>query len=280
MSVRLVASDLDGTLVRRDGTISERTVAAVRAAREQGVEVVAVTGRPPRWLTGIAGLDEVVGSGVAVCANGALVWDVRGRRVLRAHVIERDAVLAAARALVAAMPSAVVAVETLQGFRRTPAYVPRFDAQAAAPVAPLEELLADDPGVVKLLVRCEGCSSDEVLATAAGVLGPLGHPTHSGARDGLVEISASGISKAGTVAALARERGIGAEHVAAFGDMPNDLEMLCWAGQGYAMADGHPDVVAAVGGTAPPCEDDGVAQVLERLLGEQADGERRPVGGR
>lgn len=270
MSVRLVATDLDGTLVRRDGTISARTVAAVRRAREHGVEVVAVTGRPPRWLTGIAGLDEVVGGGVAVCANGALVWDVPGARVLRAHVIERDAVLAAARILRASLPGAVLAVETLQGFRRTPEYVPRYDAQVVAPVAPLGELLADDPGVVKLLVRCEGRSSDEVLAAAARVLGPLGCPTHSGARDGLVEVSAPGISKAGTVAALALERGIGPEEVAAFGDMPNDLEMLCWAGHGYAMADGHPDVVAAVGGTAPPCEDDGVAQVLERLVGDSS----------
>lgn len=272
LAVRLVASDLDGTLVRHDGTVSARTVAAVRAARAAGVEVVAVTGRPPRWLRDAGGLTEVVGDGVAVCANGALVWDVARERVARAHLFARADVLAASGALLAAMPDAVVAVETLRGFRRTPAYAPRFDAGVPAPVGTLEELLADDPGVLKLLVRDEGSGCDAVLAVAERVLGGLGSATHSGAREGLVEVSATGVSKAGTLAELAAERGIAPGEVAAFGDMPNDLEMLRWAGHGYAMASGHPDVVAAVGGpgrpgrVAPPCEDDGVARVLEELL--------------
>ncbi len=264
--VRMVASDLDGTLVRADGRVSARTLAAIRCARERGVEVVAVTGRPPRWLTGFAGLAEAVGDGVAVCANGALVWDLARGRAVRARLFARDDVLAAAAALRGAMPDAVVAVETLQGFRRTPEYVPRFDAGVPAPVGALEDLLADDPGVLKLLVRCGARSCDDVLEVALRVLGAGGQPTHSGARDGLVEVSAPGVTKAATLADLAAERGVVAAEVVAFGDMPNDLAMLSWAGQGYAMADGHPDVVAAVAGTAPPCEEDGVAQVLERLL--------------
>lgn len=265
-AVRLVASDLDGTLVRSDGSVSARTRAAIAACRERGVEVVAVTGRPPRWLAGPGGLAEAVGSGLAVCANGALVYDLGRGRVVRTHLFARDDVLAAAAVLRAAVPGAVVAVETLTGFRRTPEYVPRFDAGVPAPVGALEDLLADDPGVVKLLVRAEGRACDEVLAVATAALGGIGLATHSGARDGLVEVSAAGVSKAGTLAELAAERGIGAAEVAAFGDMPNDLAMLRWAGRGYAMASGHPDVIAAVDGVAPACEDDGVAQVLEELL--------------
>lgn len=90
--------------------------------------------------------------------------------------------------------------------------------------------------------------------------------THSNAADSLIEIMAAGVSKASTLAEVAADRGVGAEQVVAFGDMPNDLEMLRWAGRSYAMADGHPEALAAADAVAPDCGDDGVAQVLERLL--------------
>jgi hydroxymethylpyrimidine pyrophosphatase-like HAD family hydrolase len=97
-------------------------------------------------------------------------------------------------------------------------------------------------------------------------MGDLVNVTHSNAADSLIEIMASGISKASTLAEVAAERGIGAEGVVAFGDMPNDLEMLRWAGRSYAMSDGHPEALDAADAVAPACGDDGVAQVLERLL--------------
>jgi Cof subfamily protein (haloacid dehalogenase superfamily) len=260
--VRLVATDLDGTLVRRDGTVSARTVAALAGCRAAGVDVVAVTGRPPRWLADLA---DVVGSATAICANGAIVYDLSTHRVVSATVIPPADVLAAVAAARAALPGTSAALETLAGFRHEPAYQPRFDARRESRVAPLEELLADDPGVVKLLLRQEGSAPDDVLARLYQALEGLVEPTHSG-EGGLVEVSALGVSKASTLSALAAERGVEAAQVAAFGDMPNDLAMLCWAGHSYAMADGHPDVVAAASATAPPCEEDGVAQVLERLV--------------
>ena len=261
--VRLVATDLDGTLVRRDGTVSERTVAALAACRAAGVDVVAVTGRPPRWLADLA---EVVGSATAICANGAIVYDLGSGRVLRAKLLSPDVVRTAVAAVREALPGTTVALETLGGFRREPDYRPRFDVGAERTCAPLEELLADDPGVVKLLLRLEGSTADAVLDAARTALAGIAEPTHSSAGDGLVEVAALGVSKATTLAELAAERGIAREEVAAFGDMPNDLAMLRWAGHSYAVADGHPDAVAAAAGLAPPCEEDGVAQVLERLV--------------
>jgi hypothetical protein len=85
----------------------------------------------------------------------------------------------------------------------------------------------------------------------------------------MLEIAAIGVSKASTLAEVAAGRGIPAEDVVAFGDMPNDVPMLRWAGLGFAMADGHPEAIAAADKTAPPCHDDGVAQVQERLLAER-----------
>ena len=84
--------------------------------------------------------------------------------------------------------------------------------------------------------------------------------------EGLVEISAAGITKAATLERVSAELGVGADDVVAFGDMPNDIAMLEWAGTSYAMANGHPSAIAAAGRTAPRNDEDGVAQVLEELF--------------
>ena len=74
-------------------------------------------------------------------------------------------------------------------------------------------------------------------------------------------------AKASTLEMLCAERGVAAEEVVAFGDMPNDLPMLAWAGASYAMAGAHPSVRELADDTAPGNDEDGVAVVLERLFG-------------
>jgi hydroxymethylpyrimidine pyrophosphatase-like HAD family hydrolase len=101
---------------------------------------------------------------------------------------------------------------------------------------------------------------------------------HSDAADSLLEIAALGVSKASTLAVLAEEQGLGPQDVVAFGDMPNDVPMLRWAGLGVAVADAHPEALAAASLVAPACSDDGVAQVVERLLAGQTSAESAPPG--
>jgi Cof subfamily protein (haloacid dehalogenase superfamily) len=262
--VRLVATDLDGTVVRRDGTVSRRTVAAFDACAERGVDVVVVTGRPARWLAPVAEVTRY--RGTAVCGNGAVVYDLTAGRILRSRTVGRQDVLAIVARLRESLGPLDVALETLAGFRREHTYRVRWDAASDQDVGTLEELLADDPGVVKVLVRQEGSTGDVMLDAARPVLEGLAHPTHSNVADCLLEIAALGVSKALTLAEVVHERGLTAADVVAFGDMPNDVEMLRWAGRGYAMADGHPEAVAAADDVAPPCEQDGVAQVVEGLL--------------
>lgn len=264
--LRLVATDLDGTVVRSDGTVSPRTRAAFEACRAVGVHVVAVTGRPPRWLAELA---DVFGPAVVVCANGALTYDLAERRVVSSRTIPAAVVLETVRAVRAVLPEVAAAMETLAGFRHEPAYVPKFDANRHPVAGPLEDLLAVDPGVVKLLLRAGDLPADAVLDAVQRAAGDIVEPTHSG-MDGLVEISARGTSKASALAELAAGLGIDASEVVTFGDMPNDLPMLRWSGRSYAMTGGHPDALAAAGGAAPPCDDDGVARVLEQLLNERA----------
>ena len=260
----MVASDLDGTLLDGDGELAPRTAAALDAARARGVEVVAVTGRPPRWLAPLA---TALGGGLAVCANGGLVWDLGLSRAVAVHPFDPADVAEIAAVLARELPGAAVALETLAGFRRTPGYVLRPGAVEVVEPAGIDELLAQDPQVVKVLVRRPGATCDALLAAVRGCVAHLGEPTHSGAAAGLVEISARGVSKAGTLAGLAASRRITAGGVVAFGDMPNDLPMLAWAGTSWAMANAHPEVLAAADHVAPAHTEDGVARVVEALLG-------------
>ncbi|MFP5347826.1 MAG: HAD family hydrolase [Actinomycetes bacterium] len=262
--VKMVATDLDGTIVRPDGTISARSVAAFEACSRAGVFVVFVTGRPPRWMGDVA---EATGhTGTAICGNGAIVYDLGSERVVRAQTLSPDTVRDVVKRVRDTIGDVDVGLETLEGFLREPSYRTRWDARADQRVGDLDALLELAPSVVKLLVRQEGNTGDAMLAALRAPLEGLAQPTHSNVNDCLVEVSALGVSKASTLADLAAEHAIDPADVVAFGDMPNDLEMLGWAGRGYAMANGHPEVLAAADAIAPPCDEDGVAQVIEELL--------------
>ncbi len=260
MTPRLVASDLDGTIVRSDGTISERTVAALEAVERAGVPFVMVTGRPVRWMKQIS---EMTGHhGIAICANGALAYDLHTEQVVRSSLLAPEAALSVVAALREAIPGIAFAVERLEsGFAHEPTYVPRWDSNDPRTAAPIEDLLAD--GVVKLLARHEGINADELLAAAHAAVPAGATLTHSSA-DGLLEMSAEGVSKASGLAAFAADHGVEAADVIAFGDMPNDLPMLAWAGHAVAVANAHPEVLAAANEVTASNDDDGVAEVLTR----------------
>ena len=263
MTPRVVATDLDGTVVRSDGTISVRTKNALTAVADAGAMVVIVTGRPPRWLRGIA--DATGHHGLAICANGAIVWDLHDERVVSSYPFDGNAVRDIAASLRAAMPELGFAVESVDApFGHEPHYRPRFGADDQTLVAELEALVSQP--VAKLLARHEGLSADELLARARAVVSEeMGALTHS-SRDGLLEISAAGVTKASTLTAVCAQHGYGPEDVVAFGDMPNDLPMLAWAGHSVAVGNAHPEVLHAVDEVTATNDDDGVAQVLERLF--------------
>jgi Cof subfamily protein (haloacid dehalogenase superfamily) len=260
--VRLVATDLDGTIVRRDGTVSARVVAALAAVEDAGVSVVFVTGRPPRWMAPVV---QATGHrGIAVCANGALVYDLRTGAVLERFTVDPDVAVEVVRRLRERLPGVSFAVERHESYAREERYRMRWDSPDVATVATAEELFAEP--VAKLLARDETSSGDAMLAAARDVLGDLVAVTHSNQADCLLEISAAGVTKASTLALLAGRLGIDAAGVLAFGDQPNDLPLLLWAGHGYAMGGAHPELVAAVPRRTGSVDEDGVAVVLEHLL--------------
>lgn len=261
MTPRLVATDLDGTIVGADEVITDRTVAALKSLEALGVPVVFVTGRPARWMAEVA--RRTGHTGVAVCANGALLYDLHSEQVLEHFPISVEVGLDVARRLREALPDIAFAVETLDGFAHEESYLARWDVGQARAVDAIERIYGQP--AIKLLARHEAMGSDDLLAAAREVAGEMVQMTHS-STSGLLEISAAGVSKATTLARVCADRGIEAVDVVAFGDMPNDLPMLAWAGLSYGVAGGHPEVLAAADRIVPGPEADGVAAELERLF--------------
>jgi HAD superfamily hydrolase (TIGR01484 family) len=261
LTPRLVATDLDGTLVRSDGTISERTRGVIAAVEARGVPVVFVTGRPLRWAEEV--FDHVGDHGLAVVSNGALVWDVAADRPRLRRDIDPETVLRVCADLRAAVPGSTFAVETLEGIGLEPDFLERHPVPDGARRGPLDELVTEP--VVKLLARHEELGPQDFWDAAEAAIGDRVTITWSSSST-LLEISAYGVTKATTLALLTDELGIEPAEVVAFGDMPNDLAMLAWAGTPYAMANAHESVLAAVDRVAPSNDEDGVAEVLAGIF--------------
>jgi Cof subfamily protein (haloacid dehalogenase superfamily) len=261
---KLIATDLDGTIVNHDGTISERTVTTFKRARDMGVEIFFVTGRPPRWMPEIR---EAFGFGNAICGNGAMLYDLLGDKVLEEWLISVEDQLETIKRLRLAIPEISFAVESHSYFHREKAYIPRWDVGLDnVGVNEIEEIIQSP--ALKLLARCsaQNISSDAMLDIAIPVLDGLVTVTHSNPHDSLLEISAINVSKGATLAKMAARLGIDAADCVTFGDNPNDFSMLAWSGRSYAMASGHPDGATIAKSVAAPCEEDGVAQAIDALL--------------
>jgi Cof subfamily protein (haloacid dehalogenase superfamily) len=271
MRVRLFASDLDGTLVRSDGTISAASRAALKQAADAGLLVVFVTGRPPRWLHQIG--DETGHAGMAVAANGAVLYDLRTETVLRERLLPPQLLAALTAELRATFPSVHFGVEYGTAFAYEPGYRHDWEINPSRDhrgnplpvplVAHLDRIIATP--AVKLLAKDLDADPDCFLTAATAAIGDKAMVTTS-SRHGLLEIAAPGVTKASGLAEVAAVHGIDPAEVVAVGDMPNDVAMLSWAGRGYAVANAHPSVLAVADEVLPSNDDDGVAVLIERLL--------------
>ncbi|WP_345352828.1 HAD family hydrolase [Rhodococcus olei] len=269
--IRLVASDLDGTLLRSDRTVSPRTAAAMAAARDAGIEVVWATARARHSV------DELARScgfrGAAICANGAVTLDLAdGTPEITGTVsIEVAEALAAMERVRTLAPGVVFANVGATTFVAEPEYAALCD-YTDHHRHPHEMVLAErlplaGEQMVKIVARHPEVSSGELyrLAAGAGVDGV--ELTHSGAP--YVEMAASGVSKASALERLCDSKGVGVDEVAVIGDAVNDVPMLSWAGTALAPANALPEVRALADRVLPSNDDDGVARYLEEIAGRR-----------
>lgn len=265
--LRLVALDLDGTLLRSDGTISARTREALHRAEQSGLTILSVTARPPRGVRVIA--QEIGLRGLAICGNGSVLYDIATEQLRREHRLGFDAICRLVVQLRAAAPGVAFAVEAGAHYGCEPSYViPAEHAHDASDARMLRRdvLQLGRDGVTKLIVQHRGRKLSDLLSLTREHAGALASVTHSGSN--FVEVTAAGVSKALALASYCEDVGTAAAHVIAFGDMPNDLPMLQWAGCSVAVANAHPEVLAAAQLHTASNDEDGVALILEQLSRE------------
>jgi len=263
----LIASDVDGTLLDDDERVSPRTRQAVQAAVAAGAKFVLATGRPPRWIAPV--VDALGFAPMAVCANGAVIYDPATDRIISARTLSLDLLAELAEIATRVIPGVGLAVERVGRSAHdsaTPQFVssPGYEHAWLNPdntEVSIEDLLSAP--AVKLLIRKAGARSADMAAALAKHIGVEGDITYS-TNNGLIEINPLGTSKATGVEEVARPLEITAEDIVAFGDMPNDVPMLRWAGLGVAMGNAHPEAMAAANEVTASNSDDGLARVLER----------------
>jgi Cof subfamily protein (haloacid dehalogenase superfamily) len=266
---RAIATDLDGTLLRDDKTVSARTRAAIDAAEDAGLLFIVATGRPPRWIAPV--IEQIGHRGIVVCANGASVYDPAQDRLIARVDIDVDVARSIVEDVEQAYPAAVLGVEQGTRFsadtsieRSNFALLESWKLQGMR-IGPIRSFL-DEP-VTKLIVRLPDDTPSGTAAVVQELIGDRALVTHS-TTESFLELSHPSVHKASTVERLLGEAGIAPAETVAFGDMPNDLELIRWAGLGVAVANAHPRVQAEADEVTASNEDDGVALVIERILGD------------
>ncbi|MPY48490.1 HAD family hydrolase [Streptomyces acidicola] len=261
---KLIATDLDGTLLRSDDTVSERTRAALATATAAGAAHIVVTGRSVPWTKHI--LDDLDYRGLAVCGQGAQVYHAGEHRLLTSVTLDRQlATLALAKIEAEVGPLLLAAsrdgldgeVLVGPGYRVHDGPLPYQPIRDAADLwaAPLNKVYVQHPTL----------SDDELADTARQIAGGLVGVVMAG--EGIVEILPLGLTKATGLSLAARRLGFRAADTIAFGDMPNDIPMFAWAAHSVAMANAHEELKTIADELTSSNDEDGIALVLERLLG-------------
>jgi Cof subfamily protein (haloacid dehalogenase superfamily) len=264
---KLIATDLDGTLVRSDETVSAFTHQVLDRVRSAGIPVVGATGRGPR-LTELTRNDIRAADFLVMAGGGRVVdqSDPAGPVVLRDERLTGEVLSTILATLEAEVGPLTVMVEAMEShdaplwgdYDPTWPYGDRFEARSRA------ECLSCD--VIKAFARTADHHIDVLLERARQVV-PADVASLTQAGLGFIEISPPGVDKATGLSVVAQALGVDPADVLVFGDQPNDLPMFEWAGWSrVAVSNAHPAVRSAADEVTLRNDDDGVAVYLDRLL--------------
>ncbi len=268
--IRLIATDLDGTLLNTRHRVPARTLLALREARDAGIVVVPASGRQPFSIEEVV-QDTFLAEGVVLGANGAVGYNLATGEVLFEDTIAVEAQRALFLGLRELFPTVRCVSVRDAGATFVPqrGYVGLMDPGDHGRRGDVSEFDLDDvlaEGTSKLVIRGSDVGPDVLLAAARELSVPGCAPTSSGAP--FIEVAAGGVSKATGVARLAAAYGIAPDEVVAFGDNENDVELLTWAGLGVAMGNAIPDLIAVADEVTATNDEDGIALVVERLAAQ------------
>lgn len=287
---RLLATDLDGTFLDSRGSVTPENRAAVEKANKNGLNIVFVTGRPARWLRGVA--EAANHFSLMIGGNGGFVADMRTMQVVANNAIEHAAAVTAVERVLDVFPDATFGIErSFIGmpiaqsradrydemrvdklsefeFAITDGYVPAWNIAQEIPVAPIHELIQLSD-ITKIIIKPgdpTGWNSDTWLAEISPLVNDVVQVTHASQEIVLAEISALGVTKATALAQIAADLGLTAEDCVAVGDMPNDIPMLEWAAEAWTLENAHDEVRAVTSNVLPHHDLSPVAQLIEDLL--------------
>ncbi|MEH3034375.1 MAG: HAD family hydrolase [Aeromicrobium erythreum] len=258
MTYRLVALDIDGTVVDNTNSISPAVAEAVAAARAAGLTVVLSTGR------GVPGTVEVaqrlgIADGLGVSSNGATVFTYDPFEVVHAVTFDAAPVV---RRIVEELPDVMVGVEEVGvGFRVSHPF-PEGEISGRITVEPIEDLIAEPS--TRVVIRSPEHTAAEFAEVVDG-LGLQGTNYFIGYTAWL-DLAPEGVSKASGLEQVCTRLGIDPAEVLAVGDGHNDVEMLRWAGRGVAMGQAPAEVREAADDVTGTVEEDGLATELRRWL--------------
>lgn len=254
-SVHLVASDLDDTFLTWPHDISATNAAAVREAADAGLPIIFATGRPLRWLEHITPI--LAAQPIVIVSNGAAVINVCTGEHLHSWALPMDVVAHVCHDLRAALPKVQFGIEYGTHFAAESGFERNAPVKELLQSSNLDVLLADPAPAMKLLVKHIGVPTDRLAELAGPIIDQRLTMTVSWmSDDGMLEIAAPGVSKRHALEVVAADLGIDPADIAAFGDMPNDLEMLQWVGHPHVMPNAHPSLLAAgLPVLTPPSED-------------------------
>jgi hydroxymethylpyrimidine pyrophosphatase-like HAD family hydrolase len=264
--VRLVATDLDGTLLDPAGRIGDRTRRAVAAARAAGVAVVPVTGRPPQALWPV--IEGVDVGPLAVCSNGAVLVDVAGRRIIEVEQIAGEVAGRLVASVRRAVPGILLATDSLEVFTHERRF---FDGpvQWNEVMVEVDDIVpAVTGGCLKLIGRRPGLDARRLIAVLEAALADEARVTTSGLD--WVDIGALRVTKAWAVDRVCQRLGVPVHQVVAVGDNHNDLPVLAWAARAMAPANAIAEVLRLAERVLPTNAEEGVAVLLEELAATAA----------
>ena len=255
---KLVALDVDGTLVNGRNEMTPAVHETVRGLRGKDIEVVISTGRS---VPGVMDAADKLGfeRGYAIGSNGSLVFTYRPTEMLRAVTFDASE---AVQSILERMPDVLVAVEEVGvGYRVNRAF-PSDELGGSITVQTVEELIGEP--VTRVIIRSPEHSTEEFREVVADL--GLTDTNYYIGYTAWLDIAPMGTSKASGLEFLCQHLGIAQSDVLAIGDGNNDIEMLAWAGRGVAMGQALDDVVAAADDVTGSIDDDGVVDVLRPYL--------------
>ncbi len=268
--IRMIAPDIDGTMLRSDGSLSAAVKDALHRAASAGIHVVPATGRPVLIAEDV--IDALDLPQYWVFANGAITRHLGRDELIRGFWMDVALTRRLVRSLRRKLPGAGFALE----FEKTVAFEHGFEqvVPTVPSVPPTDDVLSAfidgewrGGRVQKVLVYDLSLDLDQLYRDVSIAVGDEAVASYSGLP--FIELAAGEVTKATALRLLADDLGIDRREVACFGDNHNDLPMLQWAGWSYAMENGTDDAKAAADEVIDHNDRDGLASKIHQLLDDR-----------